>query len=141
MPSLPDDKPSRPCRTLFGVSCYRQISAQVTDSISFTAKACPRERRDLKRKCSKGSRRPKLPGYKPVSSHHFQPFYGSIEARLKAATQAYFEQANFQNREILQGIFDLLNGTLFRSSQDLLDSNLHMGESLDQTDSTRVISD
>nr|CAB3224799.1 late secretory pathway protein AVL9 homolog [Phallusia mammillata] len=89
--------------TVFGVSCYRQISSDL-----------------LKRKDADITRGTVQKSVVVLSQ---KPLYGILNAKLHMITQAYFEEKDFSKIDILKELFDHVNLSMSRidESQRFLD--------------------
>uniref|UniRef100_A0A4W3IXL2 AVL9 homolog (S. cerevisiase) n=1 Tax=Callorhinchus milii TaxID=7868 RepID=A0A4W3IXL2_CALMI len=79
-------------RTVYGISCYRQIEA----------KALKVRQADVTRETVQ----------KSVCVLSSLPLYGLLQAKLQLITHAYFEEKDFSQISILKELYDHMNGSL-----------------------------
>lgn len=94
-------------KTVFGLSCYRQIAAD-----------------ELLIKTSDVTRSTVQKSVVVLAS---EPFLGSIRSKLGMVTEAFFAQKDFSKTEILQHLYESLNTSF---PVPLSDSTMFMGASL-----------
>ncbi|OWA53266.1 Late secretory pathway protein AVL9-like protein [Hypsibius exemplaris] len=103
LPSLVDDS-----RTVFGISCYRQIDAD-----------------KLLKKDSDVTRETVQKSVCVISR---LPLYGIIEAKLALITHAYFEELDFSKVQLLEDTYNQLNESL--NEKLLMESQIFVGLSV-----------
>ncbi|VDP26972.1 unnamed protein product [Soboliphyme baturini] len=87
LPSL-----EKPNQTVYGVSCYRQISSQTLLNRSEDVTRCTVQ--------------------KSVCVLSVLPLYGLLKAELEAITQVYFSQCDFDKVELLAEMYEHLKRTI-----------------------------
>ncbi|XP_075068699.1 late secretory pathway protein AVL9 homolog [Mixophyes fleayi] len=92
-------------KTVYGVSCYRQIEAKILKV----------RQADVTRETVQ----------KSVCVLSQLPLYGLLQAKLQLITHAYFEEKDFSQISILKELYEHMNGSLGGSSLEV--SQLYLG--------------
>ncbi|KAJ6232692.1 late secretory pathway protein avl9 [Anaeramoeba flamelloides] len=153
----PSESNSSEREVFYCVSCYRM--AELTDQMKKNqSKSTSKESEELNQnneleKEKKKEKTKKHKGKKKKNKKQTQvpvvqkavavvsrlPLYGTIREKLSIITQAFFEQENFQDKEIIHNIYSLLNSTFVKVVSEEHVVPLNLSESLHLTSSPRKL--